>query len=100
MVTEAALTRYIQEHQAPQSALSRDFWREQAEAARQHRPPVQAKAAEAAELKKLRERVAKLERLVCGPNSVLIKAILARALAIDVIEPSRSSAIRSVPSTQ
>ena len=79
MVTEAELTEYIEArrpdpnyHQPP---WTRDFWREQLEAEQQHGAQVRAEAAEAQEVKQLRERVATLERMVLGKNAILLKAV-------------------------
>ena len=76
-ITEAALDAYIETHRADvPSTFSRSFWREQAEAAKhQHRQGQAKTTADARELQQLRRRVAQLERLICGKDAVLLKAV-------------------------
>ena len=76
MVTEAQLDDYIATHRADvPSTFSRSFWREQAEASQHQHRQVQAKSTEAAEIKQLRERVRRLERMVLGEKAILLKAV-------------------------
>ena len=79
MVTEAEVSDYIEQAHSgsnmPRPPWSRSFYREQLEAGQQHSAQVRAEAAEAQEIKQLRERVAKLERMVLGKNAVLLKVV-------------------------
>lgn len=87
MVTEAEVDRYIESHRPdpnyPQPQWSRDFWREQAEADKQYKAQlaakaaevVQAKTTEAQEIARLRKRIAKLEQGLLTQDGFLIKAI-------------------------
>ena len=79
MVTEAEVSDYIERAHAgsnmPNPRWSRDVYRELLEDGQQHVAQMQAKSAEAAEIRHLRQRVAALERMVIGKNAVLLKVV-------------------------
>ena len=79
MVTEAEVSAYIERaHDGSNMSkppFERSVYREMLEAGQQQAAQVQAKTAEAAEIKQLRQRVAALERMVIGKDSTLIKAV-------------------------
>jgi hypothetical protein len=81
-VSEAELDFYIEQHRPDAihyTPFTRDFWREQAEAAEQHRARTLAKTtkadATAADVAQLRRRAAELERMVLGEKAILVEAV-------------------------
>ena len=79
MVTEAEVSDYIEQAHAGSNMSrppwSRSFYRELLEDGQRQQAQVQAKTAEAQEIKQLRQRVAKLERMVLGKNAILLKVV-------------------------
>jgi hypothetical protein len=82
-LTETELNTYIETHRSSlihyTPPWSREFWREQAEADRQHKTKIaaeaQAKTAAAAEVAQLRRRVAEIEQGLLAEDGWFVKAV-------------------------